>query len=179
VTIYLYNYTLLEIPNMWEDGRLPTGLPRRDKDELYNRAKCDIFPKNLAVVDILWSVIPSRYPLRLVPRLRKPGRGCHENGPKPGQRCRVAISPSPEAWVARSRAVGNAAERPSVRLPEHDLPTVYRKPLNWASRPDVALAIGSQIGFLLVGDGVESRLHGRPSPPKPGQTSLWKPTEDM
>jgi len=52
----LYHLTAFEILSMWEDGKLLNGLPRIDEDELYDRSKCDLFLKTLAVVEILWSV---------------------------------------------------------------------------------------------------------------------------
>ncbi|KAK0648116.1 hypothetical protein B0T16DRAFT_112751 [Cercophora newfieldiana] len=53
----LYHLTAFEILNLWEEGRLLKSLPRIDEDELYDRSKCDLFLKTLAVVEILWSVI--------------------------------------------------------------------------------------------------------------------------
>lgn len=52
----LYHLTAFEIVNMWEEGHLLKALPRIDEDALYDRSKCDLFLKTLAVVEILWSV---------------------------------------------------------------------------------------------------------------------------
>jgi len=53
----LYHLTAFEILSMWEEGQLLKAPPRIDEDELYDRSKCDLFLKTLAVVEILWSDI--------------------------------------------------------------------------------------------------------------------------